>query len=112
MNYQACPRVMALSLSCLLAAGSVSAQRRDFIPPVPPPEGPVVLYTAEVQRIRVVPVTGDLSHPWGMAFRQNGDILIPPSETGPRCAWCGMVSFWSETFRGCPRSSPSPTAPD
>ena len=82
MNYQACPRVMALSLSCLLAAGSVSAQRRDFIPPVPPPEGPVVLYTAEVQRIRVVPVTGDLSHPWGMAFRQNGDILITERDRG------------------------------
>ena len=82
MNYQACPRVMALSLSCLLAAGSVSAQRRDFIPPLPPPEGPVVLYTAEVQRIRVVPVTGGLSHPWGMAFRQNGDILITERDRG------------------------------
>ena len=82
MNYQACPRVMALSLSCLLAAGSVSAQRRDFIPPVQPPEGPVVLYTAEVQRIRVVPVTGGLSHPWGMAFRQNGDILITERDRG------------------------------
>ena len=82
MTHMACPRVTALALACLLAAGSVSAQRRDFIPPLPPPEGPVVLYTAEVQRIRVVPVTGDLSHPWGMAFRQNGDILITERDRG------------------------------
>ena len=84
MSYLPRPPAFALGLACLLMvmAGSVSAQRRDFIPAVPAPDGPVVLPTAEVRRIRVVPVVGGLSHPWGMAFRQNGDILITERDKG------------------------------
>ena len=69
-------RVLALVLASIVTASTAAAQRRDFIPPVPAPDEPVVLYTAEVQRIRVVPVANDLEHPWGMAFRSNGDILV------------------------------------
>ena len=82
MNYLPRPRAVVLGLSCVLVAGSVSAQRRDLIPPVPPPTESVVLYTGEVQRIRVEPVVGGLSHPWGMAFRENGDILITERDKG------------------------------
>lgn len=82
MNYLPFARAVVLGLSCVLVAGSVSAQRRDFIPPVPPPTESVVLYTGEVQRIRVEPVVGGLSHPWGMAFRENGDILITERDKG------------------------------
>jgi glucose/arabinose dehydrogenase len=46
----------------------------------PPPERPVELETAEVPRIRVVPVVVGLEHPWGMAFRDNGDILVTERE--------------------------------
>ncbi len=52
------------------------------VPAVPLPEGPVVLYSAEQPRIRVVPVAAGLSHPWGLAFRANGDILITERDTG------------------------------
>ena len=48
----------------------------DGIPAVPLPEAPVVYNTAEGQRIRVVVVTKDLSHPWSLAFLPNGDMLV------------------------------------
>ncbi len=52
------------------------------VPAVPLPEGPVVLYSAEQPRIRVVPVATGLSHPWGLAFRANGDILVTERDAG------------------------------
>ena len=65
-----------------LAGVSASAQRRDGVPALPPPDGQVVLRTAEVPRIRVVPIASGLSHPWGMAFRRNGDILVTERDKG------------------------------
>ena len=52
------------------------------VPALPPPENPVVLYTAEQPRIRVVPIVDGLEHPWGMAFRANGDILVTERDRG------------------------------
>ena len=52
------------------------------VPAVPLPEGPVVLYSAEQPRIRVVPIATGLSHPWGLAFRRNGDILVTERDAG------------------------------
>ena len=74
--------LFALALALALVGVSMSAQRRDGVPAVPAPEGPVVLNTAEVPRIRVVPVATGLVHPWGMAFRANGDILITERDSG------------------------------
>ncbi len=73
-----------LAVTLALAVGSVSsfAQRRDGVPALPPPDRQVVLRTAEVPRIRVVVIAGGLSHPWGMAFRRNGDILVTERDTG------------------------------
>ncbi len=72
----------ALTLTLALVGVSAAAQRQDGVPALPPPAGPVVLHTAEVPRIRVVPVAGGLSHPWGMAFRENGDILVTERDKG------------------------------
>ena len=74
--------LFAVILALGLVGVSTSAQRRDGVPALPPPTGPVVLNTAEVPRIRVVPIARGLSHPWGMAFRQNGDILVTERDKG------------------------------
>ena len=74
---------VACALALLSSLGSqVTAQRRDGVPALPPPAEQLVLRTAEVPRIRVVPVALGLSHPWGMAFRQNGDILVTERDKG------------------------------
>ena len=76
-------RPLTLCLAIVLAAAATaSAQRRDGVPAVPAPTAARVLHTAEVPRIRVVPVATGLSHPWGMAFRGNGDILVTERDRG------------------------------
>ena len=74
--------LFALTLTLAVVGVSASAQRRNGVPALPPPAGPVVLHTAEVPRIRVVPIAGGLSHPWGLAFRRNGDILVTERDQG------------------------------
>ena len=69
----------ALALSAL-SGGSASAQRRGGVPALPPPDRPVVINTDVVPLVRVVPIASGLSHPWGMAFRSNGDILVTELE--------------------------------
>ena len=61
---------------------SASAQTRGGVPALPPPDGPVVINTDVVPRVRVVPIASGLSHPWGMAFRRNGDILVTERDKG------------------------------
>ena len=73
-----CALVVALAVVVIPA----SAQNPSSPRQVPPPDGPVVLYSTEYPRIRVVPIAGGLSHPWGMAFRQNGDILVTERDRG------------------------------
>ena len=71
-----------------LAVAAASAQTRQRttvlsgVPPLDPPAAPVVLYSADQPRIRVVPIAAGLSHPWGLAFRGNGDILVTERNTG------------------------------
>jgi glucose/arabinose dehydrogenase/alkylhydroperoxidase family enzyme len=77
-----CLAVRLFVLTYALAGASASAQTRLGVPALPPPDRPVVLPTADVARIRVVPVVTGLSHPWGMAFRQNGDILVTERDKG------------------------------
>ena len=78
----------ALSVVLGVVAASASAQTRQRathlsgVPPVALPAGPVVLYSADQPRIRVVPITAGLSHPWGLAFLRNGDILVTERNAG------------------------------
>jgi glucose/arabinose dehydrogenase len=72
----------ALTFALALSGGSASAQTRGGVPALPPPDGPVVINTDVVPRVRVVPIASGLSHPWGMAFRRNGDILVTERDKG------------------------------
>ena len=80
------PLVVACGLILFAVSASAQTQPRatslSGVPPVALPDGPVVLYSADQPRIRVVPVTTGLSHPWGLAFRRNGDILVTERDTG------------------------------
>jgi glucose/arabinose dehydrogenase len=43
---------------------------------VPLPVGPMILETAEQPRIRVLALTTELMHPWGLAFLPDGSMLV------------------------------------
>jgi aldose sugar dehydrogenase len=45
-------------------------------PRVPLPVGPMILETAEQPRIRVIALTTELMHPWGLAFLPDGSMLV------------------------------------
>ena len=76
VRWQICSFVFSSALVTMVA----SAQNSSGQPP--PPNEPVVLYSADYPRIRVVPIVSGLSHPWGFAFRQNGDILVTERDEG------------------------------
>ena len=67
---------LALGFALVLSGGSATAQTRGGVPALPPPDGPIVINTDVVPQVRVVPIAHGLTHPWGMAFRSNGDILV------------------------------------
>src|SRR3954466_12549596 len=83
-------RLLLVAVVCVVAVGVVSAQDRGRgargaggggrvtvgVAPVPLPDAPLILDTAEQHKIRIVVVTKALSHPWGMAWLPNGDLLI------------------------------------
>ncbi len=78
--------VVALLMSAALLSPAIAQERGRAgrgggrlsvgVAPVPLPDQPVVLDTAEQHKIRVVVVTKQLSHPWGMAWMPNGDLLV------------------------------------
>ena len=78
---------VACGLVACLAAGATGQTRQrttslSGVPALGPPSEPVVLSSADQPRIRVVPITTGLSHPWGLAFRRNGDILVTERNEG------------------------------
>jgi glucose/arabinose dehydrogenase len=73
--------IVALLLAGFAAAGVAQQRGRGTrvsvgVAEVPLPGGPVVFDTAEQHKIRVVIVATGLSHPWGMAWLPNGDLLV------------------------------------
>jgi len=72
---------ITLILVSLLLATSLHAQQSSSPDPLSVTE-PFVVPTSEVPRLRVVPVATGLSHPFAMAFRGNGDILVTERYSG------------------------------
>jgi glucose/arabinose dehydrogenase len=65
-----------LALSGILLGGIATlAQQAGQLPRIPLPEGPTIVNVVE-GRIRVVPVTRGLSHPWSLAFMPDGSMLV------------------------------------
>jgi glucose/arabinose dehydrogenase len=78
-------RMFVASALIVMSLVALSAQERGAggrgAPPigvaaVPLPDQPVILDTAEQHRIRVVVVARGLSHPWGLAFLPDGNMLV------------------------------------
>ena len=59
----------------LLGAFPAAQVGMPALPPVPLPDGPLIIETAEA-RIRLVTITRELSHPWGLAFLPDGRMLV------------------------------------
>jgi glucose/arabinose dehydrogenase len=73
--------VFMVVMACMVVASSQQRGRGGErtavgIAPVALPDGSVVLDTAEQHKIRVVPLVRGLSHPWGMTWLPNGDLLV------------------------------------
>jgi len=62
--------------SLLLGGGTRVAAQPAGLPPLPLPDGPSVFETAEQPQVKVVVVARGLSHPWGLAFLPDGDLLV------------------------------------
>jgi len=75
-------RVLLAVCATFLPGPALQAQSDYGLPVPPPPDEAVEFVTAEIPRIRVVPLVSGLEHPWAMAFRRNGDILVTERETG------------------------------
>ena len=68
---------LAAAVVWLLSIDALAQPRGLPLPPLP--DEPVVVPTADGP-IRVVPLVTGLSHPWGMAFLPNGDVLVTERE--------------------------------
>jgi glucose/arabinose dehydrogenase len=66
----------------LTQADTSTPQKQQFLGLPSSPTDPFIINTFEVDRVKVVPIVTGLANPWGMAFRQNGDILITERYTG------------------------------
>lgn len=73
--------VLLLALGAAFSSPLIATAQSSYGVTLPaPPDEPVELETAEIERIRVVPIVTGLDHPWGMAFRRNGDVLVTERE--------------------------------
>lgn len=75
--------VFIAAVLCLVSAALVaqySLAQPSAGPPAPTEPFQISSFEAEV--INVVPVATGMENPWGMAFRDNGDILITERYTG------------------------------
>lgn len=75
------PRFSLIQLIFFITIGSVS-KAQEISLGVRALTEPTVFNTFEVEEVELVPVVSGLSNPFGMAFRENGDILITERYTG------------------------------
>ena len=68
-------------LAIVLGWSGLAIAQDAFVAP-PSITEPVLLPSFEVGQIKVAPIVTGLANPWGMAFRDNGDILITERYTG------------------------------
>lgn len=66
----------AASVGLVLGSVTGAVAQPAGLPPLPLPDGPRVFDTAEQPQIRLVVVARGLSHPWGVAFLPDGDLLV------------------------------------
>lgn len=66
----------AVAAGFVLGVAARAAAQPAGLPPLPLPDGPRVFETAEQAQVRLVVVTRGLSHPWGLAFLPDGDLLV------------------------------------
>src|SRR5215210_387828 len=77
---------IVLSLATIFAVSGAAQQTVPFrgttpvapngIPAVPLPDKPLLLDTAEGQKIRVTVVARGIAHPWSLAFLPDGGMLV------------------------------------
>ena len=95
-----CWRVSVAWCVLVFAGAAASAGQLPGLPPVPLPDGPRLFDTAEQPQIRLVVVTRELSHPWGLAFLPDGGILVTERVGRLRLIRSGMLD--SRVVSGVP----------
>jgi aldose sugar dehydrogenase len=90
--------VGVIMLVWLVAAVAAQQERSDYRPsefrvmaPVPLPDEPLVLDTAEQHKIRIVVVTKGFSHPWSLTFLPDGGMLVTERAGRLRIVRNGML---------------------
>ncbi|HEU4692184.1 MAG TPA: PQQ-dependent sugar dehydrogenase, partial [Vicinamibacterales bacterium] len=93
-----------LSIACVLVAVGSRGTAQQAVPfdggipvapagfePQPIPAEPIEYNTAEVMRIRVVPIARGLVNPWSLAFLPGGDLLVTEKEGRLRIVRNGVL---------------------
>ena len=96
MQFSECRRrawILGLGVACACIAVPLTSTAQQTVPfengspiapagfePQPIPAAPIEYDTAEVMRIRVVPVAGGLVNPWSLTFLPDGTMLVTEKE--------------------------------
>jgi glucose/arabinose dehydrogenase len=84
---------LAFQAPAVGAAQQPSAESRAIpgLPAVPLPDSSLIIHTHEIAEVRVAVITRGLSHPWGLAFLPDGDLLVTEREGRLRLIRSGVL---------------------